>query len=121
MFINHLRILTNLSIFEQSQKSSNKVVRFEVSTAVIIQIVVFCVVTPSRPALEPTQPPIQRAPETVSPKIKRQGREADQSSSATAEIKNTWSNTSHVKWVSRHHGTARPQVADGGDDFQIWR
>jgi hypothetical protein len=27
----------------------------------------------------------------------------------------------HVKWVPCHHGTARPQVADGGDGLQIWR
>jgi hypothetical protein len=26
-----------------------------------------------------------------------------------------------VKWVSCHHGMARPQVTDGGDGFQIWR
>jgi hypothetical protein len=26
-----------------------------------------------------------------------------------------------VKWVPRHHGMARPQVADGGDGLQIWR
>jgi hypothetical protein len=27
----------------------------------------------------------------------------------------------HVKWVSCHHGMARPQVADEGDVLQIWR
>jgi hypothetical protein len=27
----------------------------------------------------------------------------------------------YVKWVPCHHGMARPQVADGGDGFQIWR
>jgi hypothetical protein len=27
----------------------------------------------------------------------------------------------HVRWVSRHHGMARPQVADGGDALQFWR
>jgi hypothetical protein len=27
----------------------------------------------------------------------------------------------HVRWVPCHHGMSRPQVADGGDDFQIWR
>jgi hypothetical protein len=26
-----------------------------------------------------------------------------------------------VKWVPRHHGMARPQVADGGDALQIRR
>jgi hypothetical protein len=27
----------------------------------------------------------------------------------------------HVRWVSCHHGMARPQAADGGDGLQIWR
>jgi hypothetical protein len=27
----------------------------------------------------------------------------------------------HVKWFPCQHGTARPQVADGGDGFKIWR
>jgi hypothetical protein len=27
----------------------------------------------------------------------------------------------HVKWVPCHHGMARPQVADGGEDLQICR
>jgi hypothetical protein len=26
-----------------------------------------------------------------------------------------------VRWVPCHHGMARPQVADGGDTFQLWR
>jgi hypothetical protein len=27
----------------------------------------------------------------------------------------------NVKWVPCHHGMARPQVADRGDCFHIWR
>jgi hypothetical protein len=27
----------------------------------------------------------------------------------------------HVKWVTCHHGMARPQVAHGGDGLQTWR
>jgi hypothetical protein len=27
----------------------------------------------------------------------------------------------HVRWVSCHHGMARPQVEDGGDALQFWR
>jgi hypothetical protein len=27
----------------------------------------------------------------------------------------------HVKWVPCHQGTARPQVAGGGDGLPIWR
>jgi hypothetical protein len=28
---------------------------------------------------------------------------------------------SHVRWVPRHHGMARPQVADGGDSLHFWK
>jgi hypothetical protein len=44
--------------------------------------------TASRPALGPTQPPIQRVPGAFSLGVKRQWREADQSSSSIAEVKN---------------------------------
>jgi hypothetical protein len=27
----------------------------------------------------------------------------------------------HVKWVTCHHGMARPQVVDEGEGLQIWR
>jgi hypothetical protein len=27
----------------------------------------------------------------------------------------------HVGWVPCHHSMAHPQVADGGDNLQIWR
>jgi hypothetical protein len=27
----------------------------------------------------------------------------------------------HVRWVPCHHGMARPQIADGGNGFEIWR
>jgi hypothetical protein len=30
-------------------------------------------------------------------------------------------NIAHVTWVLCHHGSARPQVADGGDGLQKWR
>jgi hypothetical protein len=36
-------------------------------------------------------------------------------------FKLVYSELVHVKWVPCHHGTARPQVADGGDGLQIWR
>jgi hypothetical protein len=30
--------------------------------------------------------------------------------------------TDNVRWVSEiHHGMAHPQVANGGDDLQIWK
>jgi hypothetical protein len=30
-------------------------------------------------------------------------------------------NVTHVRWVPFYDGVARPQVAVGGDDMQIWR
>jgi hypothetical protein len=45
--------------------------------------------TSSRPALGPTQPPIQRVPAALFPGVRRPGREADHSPPTTAEIKNT--------------------------------
>jgi hypothetical protein len=46
--------------------------------------------TSSRPALEPTQPPIQWVPGAFSPGVKRQVREADHSPPTSAEVKKTW-------------------------------
>jgi hypothetical protein len=48
----------------------------------------------SRPALGPTQPPIQWAPGALSPGVKRPGREADRSPPTSAEVKKTWVYTS---------------------------
>jgi hypothetical protein len=48
----------------------------------------------SRPALGPTRPPIQWVPGTLSPGIKRQGREADHSPPTSAEVKKMWIYTS---------------------------
>jgi hypothetical protein len=50
--------------------------------------------TSSRPALGSTQPPIQWVPGTLSPGLKRPGREADHSPRASAEIKKIWTYTS---------------------------
>jgi hypothetical protein len=41
----------------------------------------------SRPALGSTQPPIYWVPETLSPRVKRTGREVDHSPPASAEVK----------------------------------
>jgi hypothetical protein len=41
----------------------------------------------SSPALGPTQPPIQWAPETLSPGVKRWGREAEHSPPSGVEVK----------------------------------
>jgi hypothetical protein len=48
----------------------------------------FIFTTASRPALEPTQPPIHSVPVAISPEIKRPGREADSSLPPSAEVKN---------------------------------
>jgi hypothetical protein len=44
--------------------------------------------TASRPALEPTQSPIQWVPGMISVRETRPGREADQSPSSSVEVKN---------------------------------
>jgi hypothetical protein len=55
---------------------------------------IFHFITVSRPALEPTQPPIHWVSGAVSLRIKRPGRKADHSPPSTAEVKNAWSYTS---------------------------
>jgi hypothetical protein len=48
---------------------------------------------------EPTQPPIQCVPGTLSPGVKRQGREADYSPPASAEAKKMWIYTSTPRYA----------------------
>jgi hypothetical protein len=50
--------------------------------------------TASRPALGPTQPPIQRITGALSPGVKELGRETHHSHPASAHVKNAWSYTS---------------------------
>jgi hypothetical protein len=50
---------------------------------------IFLFSTASRRALGPTQPPIQWVPR-LSPGVKRQGREADNSPPPSAKVKNAW-------------------------------
>jgi hypothetical protein len=50
--------------------------------------------TSSRPAMRPTQPPIQWIPAALSPGVKRQGREADDSPPTSDEVKKMWIHTS---------------------------
>jgi hypothetical protein len=44
--------------------------------------------TSSRPAVEPTQPPIRKVPGAPSTGVKRPGRKADHSAPSSAELKN---------------------------------
>jgi hypothetical protein len=53
-----------------------------------------CSVTASRPALRPTQPPIQQRPGALSRGIKELEHEAEHSLPSNAEVKNEWSYTS---------------------------
>jgi hypothetical protein len=48
---------------------------------------IFLFFTPSKPALGPTQPPIQCVPVALSPGVKWQGHEADYSPPSSAEVK----------------------------------
>jgi hypothetical protein len=50
--------------------------------------------TASRPALGPTQPPIQWVQGALSSGVKQQGREADHSPPTSAEVKKMWIYTS---------------------------
>jgi hypothetical protein len=54
----------------------------------------FIFTTASRPALEPTQPPIQWEPGALSLGVKQPRRRADHSPPSSAEIKNAWCYTS---------------------------
>jgi hypothetical protein len=49
---------------------------------------IFLFSTPSRPALGPTQPPIQWVSGAISSEVKQPGREADHSPQSSAEVKN---------------------------------
>jgi hypothetical protein len=44
----------------------------------------------SRPALGPTQPPIQWVQRVLSLGVKRPGRETDHTPASSAEVRNTW-------------------------------
>jgi hypothetical protein len=53
----------------------------------------------SRPALGPTQPPIQGVSGALSLEVQRPGREADHSLPTTVEVKKTWVYTSTPPYV----------------------
>jgi hypothetical protein len=53
------------------------------------KVMIFLLSTSSRPAVGPTQPPIQWVSGALSPRVKRPGREADHSLPTSAEVKKT--------------------------------
>jgi hypothetical protein len=53
----------------------------------------------SRPALTPTQPPIQLVPGALSLRVKRLGREVDRSPPASADVKKMWIYTSTPRYA----------------------
>jgi hypothetical protein len=59
----------------------------------------FLLTTASRPALVPTQPPIQWVPVALSSNTQRLGREADHSPPCSAEVKNAWGYTSTPQYA----------------------
>jgi hypothetical protein len=59
----------------------------------------FLIATASRALLGQTQPPTQWVPPTISPGVKRPGREADHSPPYSVEVKNAWSCTSTPQYV----------------------
>jgi hypothetical protein len=72
----------------------------------------------SRPALGPTQPPIQWVPVALSPGVKRLGREADHSPPASAGVKKMYIYISIPP--IRHHGVVLNLLSTGTTLLQFW-
>jgi hypothetical protein len=54
----------------------------------------------SKPALEPTQPPIRWVPEALSSGVKQLGRDSNYPSPSSAEVKKDWSyNARRKQWL----------------------
>jgi hypothetical protein len=66
--------------------------------------------TPSRPGLEPTQPPNQWVPDALFPGVKRPGCEADHSFPSSAEVKNAWNCTSTHPFVFMAWGLIKYRI-----------
>jgi hypothetical protein len=85
-----------------------------IGVRVAVGLGIFLFTTASRPALEPTQPPIQWVPGALSLEVKRPGLEADHSPPSSVEVKNASSYTStpqyaFMAWCSvKSTGTTLP-------------
>jgi hypothetical protein len=60
---------------------------------------IFLLPIASKPAVRPTQPPIQWVLGTLVPRVKQPGHEDDHSSSSSAKVKNMWSYISTPPYV----------------------
>jgi hypothetical protein len=60
---------------------------------------IFLFTTASRPALVPSQPPVQLVPGNPSLGVKRQGCDIDHSPPSSADVKNAWSYTSTSQYA----------------------
>jgi hypothetical protein len=78
---------------------------------VLSLLVEFLYFTASRPALGSAQFPIQRVPGTLSPGLKRPGREGDQSPPSSAEVKKGGA-ISPLPHMSSWHGASLMKLRD---------
>jgi hypothetical protein len=80
---------------------------------------IFLFATASRPALGPTQPPIQWVPEALSLGVKRPGHEADQSPPSSAEVNNALHSpnmsSSRAALIKAHYSKSNFQI-----DTEAW-
>jgi hypothetical protein len=83
---------------------------------------IFLFTTASRPALGPTQPPVQRVLGALSLGIKRQVGEADHSSPSSAEVKECMELYLHSpNKPSWRGGQLKAQILDAsGDELSNW-
>jgi hypothetical protein len=79
--------------------SRARCIQFTTFYLISLGLGIFLFTTTTRPALGPTQPPIQWVTGSISLGLNRPGSEADYSTPSSAEIKNAWSYTSTPQYV----------------------
>jgi hypothetical protein len=77
----------------------------------------FFLATASRPALRPTQPPIQWVSRALSSRVKQQKHEADHSSPSSAEVTNVLSYTSTPQYIFMEWSLIKHRIYFHGDNF----